>query len=247
MIGILMGVEVNMAWAEAMFAQSDVFARGQDGVNIYRIPGVIVSPSGTVLAFCEAREAGDQSPTDMVLKRSFDNGATWDKMQTVVKRRGPQAIMNPCPVIDRKDGSILLFCNLFPDAKSQEIPGAVRQLVLRSTDDGATWSKPVDISAQLGDPKTWASLCSGPGVAIQTSNGRIVVPLWHYEGGGERDYLTGVFFSDDHGKTWRAGKAIAGGGDEGQVVELADGTLMLNWRSARTAATRGRSRERTTR
>ncbi len=230
MAGLLLGAAEAMVAGEPLLKQSDVFLRGQDGVNIYRIPGVIVSPAGTVLAFCEGREGDDQSPTDLVLKRSFDNGATWGKMQIVVKRQGPQAIMNPCPVIDRKDGAILLFCNLFPDGKSQDIPGAVKQLVLRSTDDGATWSRPEDISSQIGDPKKWASLCSGPGVAIQTSSGRIVVPLWHHEGGGESDYLTGAFFSDDHGKTWRAGKAVAGGGDEGQVVELADGTLMLNWR-----------------
>jgi sialidase-1 len=60
--------------------------------------------------------------------------------------------------------------------------------------------------------------------------GRIVVPLWHHEVDGQSDYLTGVFLSDDHGQTWRAGKTVVGGGDEGQVVELTDGTLMLNWR-----------------
>jgi len=228
---LLATVPLGAVRAEPLLRQSDVFIRGQDGVKIYRIPGVIVSPAGTVLAFCEAREGGDQSPTDLALKRSFDQGATWQKMQIVVKRKGPQAIMNPCPVIDRKDGAILLFCNLFPDGKSQEIPGAVRQLMLRSTDDGATWSKPADVSDQIGDPKTWASLCSGPGVTIQTSSGRLVVPLWHFEKREKGDYLTGVCFSDDHGKTWRAGKTVAGLGNEGQVVELTDGTLMLNWRT----------------
>ncbi len=232
-IALAIGVLAGSDGTEPFLTQSDVFIRGQDHVNIYRIPGVIVSHRGTVLAFCEAREGGDQSPTDLVLKRSFDGGASWQPMQMVVDGRGTEAIMNPCPVIDECDGTVLLLCNLFPDAKSQYKPGAVKQLIVRSTDDGATWSKPVDVSAQIGDPKTWASLCSGPGVAIQTTTGRLVVPLWHYEGGGRKAYVDGVIYSDDRGATWQHGQNVAGHGSEPQVVERTDGSLLLNIRASK--------------
>ncbi len=238
-------VALSKDWLETHFfakppdpKQVDVFRAGQDNVNTYRIPGAIVTKKGTVLAFCEARKKScvDQTPTDMVMKRSFDNGTTWGPMQVVVPGKGDEAIMNPCPVIDKDDGTIHFFCNLFPDAHSQNIPGAVRQLWLQSTDDGVTWSEPVDISEQVSDTKTWASLCCGPGVAIQTTSGRIVVPMWHYEqGGGEMDYFNNIFYSDDKGKSWDRGDFVAGFGDENQVVELADGSLMQNIRYCRGA------------
>lgn len=238
--GAILVAHAMTARGGPIFNQSDVFVAGQDKVKVYRIPAAIVSVKGTILAFCEARQGNDQSPTDLVLKRSFDNGATWQPMQVVVDGKGLQAIMNPCPVIDENDGSILLLCNLFPDDKSQTKPAAVRQFVLKSTDDGATWSKPIDISGQIGDPKKWSSLCSGPGVSIQTRSGRLVVPLYHYQGGGKLDYLSAVIYSDDHGKTWRHSKNNAGFGDECQVVELTDGTLLLNIRDTRNAGTHKR-------
>jgi sialidase-1 len=231
--GLQVRVLAAAAFTQPVAQQADVFVAGQDHVNVYRIPAVIVSGKGTVLAFAEAREGGDQSPTDLVLKRSFDKGATWQSMQTVVGRRGAQAIMNPCPVVDQADGTIFLLCNLFPDAHCQYKPGAVRLMLLRSTDDGATWSTPHDITEQCSDTRTWASLCCGPGVGIQTISGRLVIPCWHHEGGGESDFIDAIVYSDDHGRTWARGGNVPGFGDEPQVVELVDGTLLLAIRSDR--------------
>ena len=218
--------------AEPLFEQSDVFAMGLYGVDTYRIPAVIVTQKGTVLAFCEARKQSivDQTPTDMVLRRSFDNGKTWQPMQVLLAGKNAEAVMNPCPVIDRRDGKIFLFCSFFPDQKSQNIPAAVRQLYLASTDDGATWSAPVDISEQISDTKTWATLCSGPAVGIQTTTGRLVVPFYHWQGGTDRNTVNGIFYSDDHGKTWTSGENVHGYANENTVVELTDGCLMLNSR-----------------
>jgi sialidase-1 len=216
----------------------DVFAKGDRGVDTYRIPGMVVTKKGTILAFCEARKesSGDQTPTDMDLRRSFDGGASWQATQVVVKGQGPEAIMNPTPVVNRRDGSILLLCNRFPDVNSQFKPGAVRQLLLKSVDDGQSWSKPVDITDQVSDPKTWASLCVGPGMGIEMLSGRLVVPFWHHQGGGQRDFIDNVIYSDDEGNSWQRGNAVSGFGDESQVVELADGSLMLNIRSTRDCA-----------
>lgn len=224
--------------AEPLFRQVDVFLKGEQGVHTYRIPGMVVTSKGTVLAFCEARKdsSGDQTPTDMVLKRSEDGGASWQPLQVVVKGRGLEAIMNPTPVVNRRDGSVLLLCNRFPDVNSQFKPGAVRQLVLKSVDDGKTWSAPVDISGQVSDTSAGASLCVGPGMGIQTRTGRLVVPFWHHEGGGEPDLLDSVIYSDDDGKRWKRGATVSGFGDESQVVELADGSLLFSIRSTRDCA-----------
>jgi len=220
------------AHAQPLFEQSDVFAMGLYDVDTYRIPAVVVTQKGTVLAFSEARKKSiaDQTPTDMVLRRSFDNGKTWQPMQIILPGKGDEAIMNPCPLIDRKNGKIFLFCSYFPDQNAQYIPGKVRQLYLTSTDDGDTWSKPLDISEQISDIKTWATPCSGPAVGIQTTTGRLIVPFYHWEGGTDRNTVNGIFYSDDHGKTWTAGQNVHGFANEPTVVELADGALMLNSR-----------------
>src|SRR5438132_1259595 len=126
-IGSLFLGLTGMIQAESIFRQQDIFISGLDGINIYRIPALIVSPKGTILAFCEAREGDDGDPTDLVLKRSlydgrlskarklngydrvFGNGVNWERMQVVLPGRG-KAIMQNCPVIDLKNGTILIIC-----------------------------------------------------------------------------------------------------------------------------------------
>ena len=118
--------------------------------------------------------------------------------------------MNPVPVIDKADGTIFLLVNYYPPPY-KDVP--VHIWLMKSTDEGATWSAPTDITSGTGLKEL------GPGIGIQMQNGRLVVPTYD-----------GVIFSDDHGKNWRSGQASLGYLDETQVVELADGSLMLNIR-----------------
>ena len=97
-----------MHGAAAEPARVNVFVNGVDGYNIYRIPSLICTPKGTLLAFCEARSGNDQSPTDMVLKRSLDGGKTWLPMQVIVKAV-PEAVMDPTAVIERTTGKVILI------------------------------------------------------------------------------------------------------------------------------------------
>ena len=116
--------------------QTDVYVAGADNVHTYRIPAMVVSPKGALLVFCEARKEriSDASPTDMVLKRSTDGGKTWLPMQVLIPGQGKEAIMNPCPLIDRTNGSIVLFC-----VSAHEIQhGRHRHLITASKDDGKT-------------------------------------------------------------------------------------------------------------
>src|SRR5262245_35036319 len=90
--------------------QTDVFVSGTDGYHTFRIPAVIAPTTGTLLAFCEGRKdgRGDSGNIDLVLKRSADNGKTWNKM-LVVADEGADTIGNPCPVVDRTTGTVWLL------------------------------------------------------------------------------------------------------------------------------------------
>ena len=219
----------------------DVFVGGQDGYVCYRIPSLIATPKGTLLAFCEGRKfrGMDESPTDMVMKRSLDGGKTWLPMQIVVKAV-PEAAMDPCPVIDRTTGDVILVYDLWPEyikgtwpKDYKRKPGlgrdSVTAWVTTSSDEGATWSTPVDITAMAKKP-AWSNFIHGPGVGIQMRSGRIVIPCC-YQMGAWRNF---TIYSDDHGKTWHLSDNEVGPGvDESQVVERSDGTLVLNMRSSR--------------
>lgn len=220
--------------AESLPWHADVFVGGEDGYHAYRIPSVITTLKGTLLAFCEGRrdDIRDQSPTDMVLKRSFDGGRTWQPLQRVVKAV-PDAAMDPCPVVDRSTGAIHLVYDRWPEGFSKrKTPGTGRDSVTcwvtTSRDDGATWSAPVDITATT-KRSHWPGIAHGPGVGIQLRSGRLVVPCNEYADGCR----CLVIYSDDHGKTWRMGGTTGPRMSESQVVELADGRLMINMRSNR--------------
>jgi len=206
----------------------DVFTAGADGVNTYRIPSLLVAPDGSLLAFCEARKQAqtDASPTDMVLKRSPDGGRSWLPMQTLAAGFGDEALMNPCPVADGATNTILLLC-MQANARG---PFHNQLYQLRSSDNGQTWSAPINIENQVRNYND--TFTPGPGVGIQLQNGRLVIP--GYMGGineeTEEEFYSCVMFSDDHGETWTLGAPVAQLSDESQAVELTDGTLMLNMR-----------------
>ena len=220
--------------------EQNLFVAGQDGYKCYRIPAVVVSNKGTVLAFCEARKNGcsDTGDIDLVLRRSTDGGKTWGPMQTVWDD-GPNVCGNPCPVVDRKSGTIRLLAthNRGDDHESRIWAGTARASrtvwICQSTDDGATWSKPVDIPPATKRPD-WTWYATGPGVGIQLEcgphKGRLVVPCDHGVAGG-RDYHSHTIHSDDGGRTWQRGGTVPDKTtSECQVVELSDGTLHLNIR-----------------
>jgi sialidase-1 len=215
---------------------TDVFVSGESGYHTYRIPSAIVAPKGTLLAFAEGRRggAGDAGDIDLVLRRSQDGGRTWTPMQ-VIGDNGPDTFGNPCAVVDSRTNTIWLLTtqNRGTDREKDIIAGASEASrtvwAMRSQDDGATWSTPVEITASVKAPD-WTWYATGPGVGIQIRSGRIVVPGNHAEAksGIHRSHL---FFSDDGGASWTLGASSDPGTNESQVVELADGGLLLNMRN----------------
>ncbi len=223
--------------------ETDVFTAGAEGYHTYRIPALIVTKSGTLLAICEGRKTGrgDHGDLDLVQKRSTDGGKTWGPLELIYEVGGTEKITigNPCPVVDQDTGVLWLPFNRDND----------RVLVTSSSDDGRTWTKPRDITADVKKPD-WSWYATGPGNGIQltrgTFKGRLVIPCDHRVGGKVQDKdgwnqsgRSHVFFSDDHGQTWQLGGSSDFGMNECAVVELTDGSLLLNSRSYRDHACRG--------
>jgi sialidase-1 len=218
--------------------QAPVFVAGQDGYHTYRIPSLLVTPNGTLLAFCEGRKTGpgDAGAIDLLLRRSFDGGKSWSPTQ-VVWHDGDNTCGNPCPVIDGRSGTICLLMtqNLGRDTEAMILNGISQGTrtvwITRSLDDGATWSPPTEITQHV-KRSTWTWYATGPGVGIQLKNGRLVVPCDNYLA-GSKVQQSHVILSDDGGRTWKLGGVVGPQCNEAQVVELRDGGLLLNMRSYR--------------
>jgi len=217
--------------------QTDVFISGTEGFDTFRIPAIVVTNEGTVLAFCEGRRegGGDAGDIEIVLRRSIDGGKTWSPME-VIWDDGPNTCGNPCPVVDRETGDIfLLLTHNFGEDEETKIwentsKGTRTVWVTKSSDDGVTWTEPLDITSATKDAR-WSWYATGPGVGIQLTRGlakgRLVVPCDHGIV-GSWDYHSHVIYSDDHGKTWKLGGSVPDKTtSESQVVELEDGSLAL--------------------
>jgi len=222
---------------------TDLYIGGEDGYHTYRIPSLLVTNKGTLLAFCEGRKGGrgDSGNIDLLVRRSEDGGKTWSRQQ-VVWDDGANTCGNPCPVVDEQTGTIWLTMtwNHGQDTEHQIMQAAGkdtrRVFVTHSDDDGRTWAEPRQITENTKRPE-WRWFATGPGVGIQLKHGRwqgrLLIPCDHSVVTPEdpTGYNSHVIFSDDRGKTWHLGGAIRPAVNECQVVELTDGTLLMNMRN----------------
>src|SRR5262245_19929694 len=186
-------------------SEVDVFNAGAEGYHTYRIPALVVTKQGTLLAICEGRKTarGDHGDLDLVLKRSSDGGKTWGPLEMIYEEGGEAKVTigNPCPVVDQDTGVIWL-----PFTRDND-----RVFVTSSGDDGKAWTKPREITADVKG-KDWNWYATGPGNGIQLTRGkykgRLVIPCDHRVGADKNDKAnwdhagrSHVIHSDDHGKT----------------------------------------------
>lgn len=221
-----------------LFERSTLYRAGEGGYHERRIPALITTLAGTILAFTEGRRdtGRDSDQIDLLLRRSFDGGRTFGEVQTIVSLDG-WVSGNPAPVQDRDTGTIWLpFCRNLRDDPDAEHGGEVliragrapRDVwITSSADDGATWSEPREITALVKRPG-WTWYATGPGHGIQLAGGRLLVACDHTE--GEHDY-SHVIYSDDHGASWRIGGNSDPGSNECTALQSADGSLCLNSRN----------------
>lgn len=218
--------------------QTDLFVSGQGGYHTYRIPAIVTTTRGTLLAFAEGRtgSSSDTDDIDIVLRRSTDNGRTWSPMR-VIADMGADTIGNPCPIVDRETGTIwLLLCwNARSGPESEIVIGKAQRSVwlTRSDDDGATWSPLLDITRQVKRPD-WRWYATGPCHGIQTTGGRLIAPCDFTVGDPDPHYShygSHVVYSDDHGASWQIGGIVQGQVNECALADLGDGWLYLNMRA----------------
>lgn len=234
---------VSAAAPEAGPFFADIFVSDADGYDTYRIPALIVTRDGTLLALCEGRRQSrsDAGDIDLIVRRSEDGGKTWSK-QRIVWDDAANTCGNPCPVIDRTTGVIWLpmTWNHGQDTEKQIKANTGqdtrRVFITYSDDDGLTWAKPREITDDVKRPG-WRWYATGPGVGIQLAQGRwkgrLLVPCDHslVSPDDPTGYNSHVIFSDDHGASWQLGGVIRPAVNECQAVELANGTLMMNMRN----------------
>jgi len=207
----------------------DLFEARTGGYFTYRIPGIVATKGGTLLAWVEARKTGtgDWEDIDVLLRRSHDGGTTWDAPR-VIADADDKPVHNAVAITDSKSGTVhFLYCVNY-----------ARAYYMKSEDDGATFSKPVEITSVFESFQSkflWNVIATGPAHGLQLRNGRLVVPVWLSNGGKRhRPSAVGVIYSDDQGGTWKAGDLVPNtliNMNETTAVELEDGSVMFNIRS----------------
>jgi sialidase-1 len=230
------------------FTETVLFEEDTGGFKLYRIPGIVVTSKGTVLAYCEARKftEADRGEIEIHLRRSTDGGRTWSPAVQVAhhgerlprnphmpeKKKsknmgGPdeQTVNNPIAIVDRNGPVHLLYCVEY-----------MRCFAIRSDDEGMIWTPPVEITQAFEPFRAkidWQVIATGPGHGIQLRTGRFVAPFWmtDYEGRLPLTKGVGIVYSDDHGETWKSGEIAIPKGGEPNIVELSDGRVLVTARN----------------
>ncbi|WP_413759636.1 exo-alpha-sialidase [Streptomyces sp. MMBL 11-3] len=228
-----------------------LFKASQDpGYACFRIPAVVRTVEGTLLAFAEGRvnDCSDAGDIDLVLKRSTDGGRTWGPLQVINEGAG-DTHGNPAPVVDRRTGRIVLaetWNTGRTDGGNCAVPCDRTPHLQHSDDDGRTWSEPRDLSDEIL-PAHWNSwYATGPVHGIQLTRGkhagRLVfgVNTETWDGTRVSANHAALVVSDDGGDHWRIGATdsypIAADGtfrqkpSEVTVTERADGTVLVSGR-----------------
>ncbi len=218
-----------------------IFKSGSEGYNTFRIPSIITTDSGVVLAFAEGRKnsSSDSGDIDLVLKRSIDGGKTWGDL-IIIRDDSTNVCGNPSPVIDRKTGKIFLLStwNRGDDTESEIINmtsvDTRRVYVMNSIDEGLSWSKPIEITDKVKKPN-WTWYATGPVHGIQiregSKKGRMIIPCDHIEANTKK-YYSHIIYSDDGGSSWNIGGTTPQDQvNECSVAEIGKGKLILNMRN----------------
>uniref|UniRef100_A0AAU3GN60 exo-alpha-sialidase n=1 Tax=Streptomyces sp. NBC_01401 TaxID=2903854 RepID=A0AAU3GN60_9ACTN len=211
------------------------------GSPYYRIPALTTSTKGTLLAAYDARPTLGDLPGNIgvVLRRSTDGGVTWGTQQVVRKEESPKGFGDPSLLVDRTTGRIFVFYassvnqGFFGSATGNDEtdPDVLQADYSYSDDDGVTWTHR-RITSQIKNP-AWGGMFAASGEGIQVRNGAYkgrLIQQYAIRNDGA-NYAVSAY-SDDHGATWKMGNPVGPGGDENKTVELSDGRIMLNNRSA---------------
>ena len=221
-------ITVNIQFSQNQFDYTDLFnAENNPEVSCYRIPSIITATNGDLIAAIDERvpSCGDlkwSRDINIVIRKSSDNGKTWGKIEKIIDYPLGQSASDPSMILDKQTNTIFLFYN-YMDLDNQKDIYYLKYI--SSNDNGKSWSKPVDITNQISK-ENWKNdfkfITSGRG--IQTKNGTLLHCLVNLQKG------THVFGSNDNGITWFITETPTSPGDESKIVELNDGSWMVNSR-----------------
>lgn len=223
---------------------------GDDGSAAFRIPGLVTTNKGTLLGVYDVRYNSSvdlQEHVDVGLSRSVDGGKTWEKMrlplafgETGDLPAAQNGVGDPSILVDTKTNTVWVVAAWTHGMGNQRAwwssyPGMdmnhTAQLVLaKSTDDGKTWSEPINITSQVKDP-SWYFLLQGPGRGITMQDGTLVFPIQFID--STRVPNAGIMYSKNGGETWKIHNYARTNTTEAQVAEVEPGVLMLNMRDNR--------------
>jgi len=223
---------------------------GDDGAAAYRIPGLATSNKGTLLGVYDVRynnSADLQEYVEIGLSRSTDGGQTWEKMRIPMAfgeydglPKAQNGVGDPAILVDKKTGTIWIVAAWthgmgngrawWNSQTGMDRNHTAQLMMVKSDDDGKTWSEPMNITEQVKDP-SWYFLLQGPGRGISMEDGTLVFASQYI--GSDRIPNAGVIYSKDHGKTWNISTLARTNTTESQVVEVEPGVLMLNMRDNR--------------
>lgn len=222
--------------------------RNDDGSDTYRIPGLVRTKAGSLVAAYDIRyRGGADLPADIDVgtQRSADGGKTWEPMRIALDMgRDPafafDGVGDPCIFSDDETGRLFVAAlwshgrRAWRDSGPGLEPRETGQLVLAmSDDDGQTWSQPRNITREVKDP-AWRLVLAGPGTGIMLRDGTLVFP------GQFKDAMnvphSTLLWSKDRGASWQIGTGVKDRTTESQLVELADGSIMINCRDDRGGA-----------
>lgn len=223
---------------------------GDDGAAAFRIPGLVTTNKGTLLGVYDVRYNSSvdlQEHIDIGLSRSIDGGKTWEKMRLPLafgEYDGLPAAQNgvgdPSILVDTKTNTIWIVAAWthgmgnqrawWSSQQGMDVNHTAQLVLVKSTDDGKTWSEPINITEQVKHPE-WYFLLQGPGRGITMEDGTLVFPI-QYIG---KDWIpnAGIMYSKDRGETWTIHNHARTNTTEAQVAEVVPGTLMLNMRDNR--------------
>ncbi|MBX3252827.1 MAG: exo-alpha-sialidase [Chitinophagaceae bacterium] len=220
--------------------------KGDDKVNTYRIPGIVATDKGTLLAVYDIRYNNSKDlpeNIDVGLSRSTDGGKSWEPMKIIMDMGEPHennGIGDPAVLFDpvtKKTWVAALWSKGNRSIAGSEpglSPDTTGQFVLVSSDDdGLTWSAPINITTQVKNP-VWHLYFQGPGSGIAMQNGTLVFPSQYWDEQKKPGIPhSAIIYSEDHGETWKSGTGAKSNTTEAQVVETTPGMLMLNMRDNR--------------
>lgn len=216
--------------------------KNQDNIHTARIPGIATTNKGTLIAVYDNRYDGSgdlPANVDVGMNRSTDGGVTWQPMKVImdIGVGANDGIGDPTILVDKQTGTIWVAALWSHGNRSWNgsdpgmTPDETGQFILvKSEDDGVTWSQPINITPSVKNP-VWRLFFQGPGMGISMKDGTLVFPAQFRDATGMP--FSTLIYSRNHGQTWQIGTGAKSNTTEAQVVELNDGSIMLNMRDNR--------------